>query len=88
MSNIDTTDVAPIKGDKLGVLDDYLDLEVFAHEVDRHPRTVRRWLSAPNGLPFTRLGNRLLIHIPTARKWIFSRMRHPRRRSGKRGKAA
>jgi hypothetical protein len=62
-------------------LTDYLDLEPFAAEVDRDPRTVRRWLNQPDGLPFARIGNRILIHIPTAREWLLSRVRHrnPRR---------
>jgi hypothetical protein len=62
-------------------LADYLDLEPFAKEVDRDPRTVRRWLNKPDGLPYTRIGNRILIHIPSAREWLFARMRHrnPRR---------
>ena len=59
------------------LLEDYLDLAPFAAEIDRHPRTVRRWMDEPNGLPFTRIGNRILIHIPTAREWIFGRMRRP-----------
>jgi hypothetical protein len=61
-------------------LADYLDLEPFAEEVDRDPRTVRRWLNEPDGLPYTRIGNRILIHIPTAREWLFSRMHHRTRR--------
>jgi hypothetical protein len=63
------------------LLDDYLDLEPFAKEIDRHPRTVRRWLDQPDGLPYTRIGNRILIHIPTAREWIFGRMRRPAQRA-------
>jgi hypothetical protein len=59
------------------LLADYLDLEPFAAEVDRDPRTVRRWMSEPDGLPFTKIGNRILVHIPTAKKWILGRMRHP-----------
>jgi hypothetical protein len=59
-----------------GLLDDYLDLDPFAKEVDRHARTVRRWMDQPNGLPFTRIGNRVLIHVPTAREWMFARMRN------------
>jgi hypothetical protein len=59
------------------LLEDYLDLEPFAAEVDRDPRTVRRWMDKPDGLPHTRIGNRILIHVPTARDWIFGRMRHP-----------
>jgi hypothetical protein len=61
-------------------LADYLDLEPFAKECGRDPRTVRRWLNQPDGLPFTRIGNRILIHIPSAREWLFARMRHPNRR--------
>ena len=34
-------------------------------KLDRDPRTVRRWLNEPDGLPYTKLGNRILIHIPT-----------------------
>ena len=58
-------------------LADYADLEQFADAVDRETRTVRRWLNQPNGLPYTRIGNRILIHIPTAREWLFSRIKHP-----------
>jgi hypothetical protein len=69
-----------VSGTKLRVLDDYLDLIPFAREVDRHPRTVRRWLDQPDGLPFSRIGNRILIHVPTAREWIFGRMCRPNAR--------
>jgi hypothetical protein len=62
------------------LLEDYLDLEPFAAEVNRDPRTVRRWMNGPDGLPFTRIGNRILVHIPTAREWIFGRMRKPNAR--------
>jgi hypothetical protein len=60
------------------LLEDYLDIDVFAsQEVKRHPRTVKRWTDEPDGLPYTTLGNRILIHIPTAREWLFARMRNP-----------
>jgi hypothetical protein len=59
------------------LFEDYVDLALFADNVDRDPRTVRRWMRGPNGLPYTRIGNRILIHIPTARDWIFRRMRRP-----------
>jgi hypothetical protein len=38
---------------------------------------VWRWTQQPNGLPYTKIGNRRLIHLPTAKAWIFSRMRKP-----------
>jgi hypothetical protein len=59
------------------LLEDFLDLAPFADEVGRDPRTVRRWMDEADGLPFTRIGNRILVHVPTAREWIFGRMRHP-----------
>jgi hypothetical protein len=49
----------------------------FAEDVDRHTRTVRRWLNEPDGLPYTRMGNRILIHVPTAREWLMRRMIRP-----------
>jgi hypothetical protein len=66
------------------LLQDYLDLEPFAAEVKRNPRTVRRWLDQPNGLPYTRIGNRILIHVPTAREWIFNRMKNVKRAGSRR----
>jgi hypothetical protein len=59
-----------------GLFADFFDLELFAKEVDRDPSTVRRWLDQSNGLPYSRIGNRILIHIPTAREWILGRMRN------------
>ena len=54
----------------INLLEDFVDLEPFAKEVNRDPRTVRRWMYGPDGLPFTQIGNRILIHIPTAKAWI------------------
>jgi hypothetical protein len=62
------------------LLTDFADLEPFAAEVKRDPRTVRRWMNEPDGLPCTRIGNRILIHIPTAREWMLSRIRRSARR--------
>jgi hypothetical protein len=67
------------------LLDGYLDVDPFAEIVDRHPRTVRRWTQEPDGLPFTKIGSRVLIHVETAKAWIFGRMRTPNAR-GQRGK--
>jgi hypothetical protein len=58
-------------------LEGYLDLAPFAKKVKRHPRSVRRWTREPDGLPFVKLGNRVLIHVDTAKAWIFSRMQKP-----------
>jgi hypothetical protein len=61
------------------LLEDFLDLEPFAAEVKRHPRTVRRWIDQ-EGLPYSKLGNRVVIHVPTAREWLFSRMKNQKKR--------
>jgi hypothetical protein len=66
------------------VLEDFLDLDPFAAQVGRHPRTVRRWLDKRGGLPYTKIGNRILIHVPTAREWMFSRMQNQKKRERKR----
>jgi hypothetical protein len=43
----------------LNLLSDYVDLGPFAAEVNRDTRTIRRWMSEPDGLPYTRIGNRI-----------------------------
>lgn len=58
-------------------LDDFIELEEFAKEVNRHPRSVDRWTKEADGLPYTWMGNRKLIHVPTAREWLMRRMRRP-----------
>jgi hypothetical protein len=72
------------------LLEDFVDLDQFAEDVNRDPRSVRRWLNEPDGLPFTRMGNRILIHVPSAREWLMQRMtrRNPRRRQAAEGAAA
>jgi hypothetical protein len=62
------------------LLDDFTDIEKLAVQVKRDPRTVRRWMNEPDGLPYTRLGNQILIHVPTFRDWLLKRMRRPARR--------
>ena len=70
------------------LLDDCLEIEAFAHTIKRHPRTVIRWMREPDGLPYTRLGKTPLIHVPTAREWLLSRMRHPNQRRSRRAARA
>jgi hypothetical protein len=59
------------------ILDDYVEVPQLAAQVRKHPRTVLRWMDQPNGLPFVKLGNRRLVHVPTARAWLLGRMRRP-----------
>jgi hypothetical protein len=70
-----------------GFLDEFLDFEDFGAQVGRCSRTIERWTQETDGLPYTWLGNTRLIHVPTAREWVLSRMRYPnRRRAGKSNK--
>jgi len=65
------------------IFDDVVELDDFARSIKRHPRTVKRWMAEPDGLPFTWLGQTKLVHLPTAREWLLGRMKqaNPRRQS-------
>jgi hypothetical protein len=58
-------------------LEDYQAIDAFAAEIDRHPRTVKRWTLERDGLPYSTLGDSIFIHIPSARRWLESRMVNP-----------
>jgi hypothetical protein len=60
-----------------GLLDGFVDVEPFAKEVERSPRTILRWMDERNGLPYSKIGNRRLIHIESAKAWVRGRMRNP-----------
>jgi hypothetical protein len=34
-------------------------------------------MDKPDGLPSIKIGSRVLVHLPTARQWLLSQMRHP-----------
>jgi hypothetical protein len=58
-------------------LEDWAEVEPLAAEVNKHPRTINRWMSGPDGLPYTRLGNKRFIHRPTFHEWLLARMKRP-----------
>ena len=41
------------------------------------PRTLAKWRAQPDGLPFTKIGGKVLYHIPTVRDWLMQRMTRP-----------
>jgi hypothetical protein len=61
------------------VLEDFVELDPFAAAVHKHPRTVMRWCQK-DGLPYTRNGRTVLIHIPTYREWLLGRMKNMHRK--------
>jgi hypothetical protein len=68
------------------VLADFLKIKLFAQEVERHPRTVKRWTEQPRGLPYTKMGKEILIHVPTARQWLLDEMQNQKHRPRKRAR--
>jgi hypothetical protein len=68
-------------------LEGFLDIDQFAAQVGRHPRTIYLWMNSPNdALPFRQLGARRLIHLETARQWLLKgvQARNPDRRRRRR----
>jgi hypothetical protein len=70
------------------LLTDFVEDDALAEELDRHPRTIKRWSDEPDGLPFVRLGNRRLYHVPTVRDWLMGRLRKPNPRRAVRAHAS
>jgi hypothetical protein len=66
------------------LLEDYLDIEMFAAKAKRCKRTVKRWTQERGGLPYTMLGNTVMIHVPSARDWMMRRMQNLNPPKGKR----
>jgi hypothetical protein len=72
----------------MDVLDDFADLKKFAQDINRCERTVRRYCAERDGLPHTRLGNRILIPIPLAREWLLKRIKNDPTRSRRKAGAS
>jgi hypothetical protein len=62
------------------ILEGYIDLAPLAEELDRNPRTIMRWTEQPNGLPFVRLGRRIMFKRESVRNWISAREHKPNTR--------
>jgi len=66
--------------DDTSLLAGFADLPTIAKELNRHPRTVRRLTQQPDGLPYVRLGNKLLFNRQSVLRWLESLERSNRRR--------
>jgi hypothetical protein len=69
------------------ILEGYAEVALIAADFKKHPRTIHRWMQQENGLPFVKIGRQRLIHIETAKQWIFDQMRQPNPRRDARGRA-
>jgi hypothetical protein len=45
----------------------------FATSLGKTYRTIFRWMTEPDGLPYLQLGRDRYIHVESAREWLFSR---------------
>ncbi len=57
------------------LLDGWLSLSEFAAKIKKHPRTVSRWAQQRDGLPIAWRGITPLVHVPTYRDSMMSRLR-------------
>ena len=63
------------------ILDDYAELPQVAATFGKCERTILAGI-VPDGLPFAKVGNKRLVHIPSAKEWVLAKVRRsnpPRR---------
>jgi hypothetical protein len=60
-----------------GLFDDYQTRAEIAAEFGVSERTIIRWQTLPDGLPFTEIGHQKLYHKPTTLAWLKRREKHP-----------
>jgi hypothetical protein len=61
-------------------LDEYLPEAVFAEKLNVVPRTIKRYRSLPDGLPYVMIGGRIYIRKESGREWLLSREKRPNQR--------
>jgi hypothetical protein len=67
------------------LLEDFMNLDETAEEFGGvSVRTVRRYMSEPDGLPYLIIGGKTKVHRPTAREWLMRRMKRPNPTRGRR----
>src|SRR5262245_3550762 len=73
--NLSCTMTKPVHTTPTNILEDFLKLAEFAAAIKKHPRTVRRWCQL-YGLPYTKNGKDITLHVPTYRQWLMDGMRN------------
>lgn len=59
----------------LNILEGYASRNDLAASIGVTERTIARWTDQPDGLPVTKIGNKVLYRLDAAREWIASRER-------------
>jgi hypothetical protein len=63
-----------------GILDGYCEQAAWAADARIAERTVARYRSQPDGLPFVEFGGKIYIPIEESREWLRSRIKRPNQR--------
>ncbi|WP_194393866.1 hypothetical protein [Bradyrhizobium sp. CCBAU 51765] len=63
--------------DAPSILAGYITEAAFAASAEVTTRTISRYRNQPDGLPFLKLGGRVLIPVEDAREWLRARVVHP-----------
>ncbi|MGY5803385.1 helix-turn-helix domain-containing protein [Rhizobium sp. LEGMi12c] len=59
------------------LLAEFVTRDELAKILDISPRTIYRYSSRPNGLPFALIGGRVRYRLSSVRKWLESQERQP-----------
>ncbi|MEX4007684.1 hypothetical protein [Neoaquamicrobium sediminum] len=57
----------------VNILEGYAKRNELAAAIGVTERTIARWTDQPNGLPVTKIGNRVFYRLESARNWIAER---------------
>jgi len=70
------------------VLDEFEDIQAHAARFQKDPRTLRRWMAEPDGLPHTYAGRMPLFKVSWTREWLGSKRRQNNPMPQRRGRRA
>jgi Helix-turn-helix domain len=59
------------------LLEGYVDEPEASRQLQKHPRTLKRYRDQQNGLPHVKVGNRVLYRVEAVRGWLLARERRP-----------
>lgn len=59
------------------LLSEFVSREELAKLLKISPRTVDRYGTLPNGLPFLMIGGRKMFRLSSVEKWLAAREKHP-----------
>lgn len=71
---------------KANILDEWVPEPVFARANNISKRTVARYRAQKDGLPYSYFGGRVMIHAPSAKRWLMDRLIRPN--PGRAGRAS